>query len=58
VTRRVQGAQLDVARLRDRAVLDAAKVVVAMGHPPEHVVGGVPEHGRIEGLALLAASMT
>ena len=35
------------------AVVDAAEVLVRVRHPPEHVVGGMQQDGRVEGLAEL-----
>ena len=53
VARGVQRAQLDAADAQRLAVLDGAEIAVRVGHSPQHVVGGVQQHRRVEGLAEL-----
>ena len=51
VARRVQRAHLHAADVEHQAVVDAAEVLVRMRHSPQHVVGGMQQHRRVERLA-------
>ena len=51
VAGRVQGANLGSGDRQRLLFADRAEVLVRVGHPPQHIVGWMQQHGRVERIA-------